>query len=83
MTEENWKGKGYGDILDVVLDERRLELCFEGHRAIDLYRNGKSIDRRFAGVQKWEILTPEMLDEVYPYCIPYDEVTVSGIPNNK
>ena len=83
MTEENWKGKGYGDILDVVLDERRLELCFEGHRAIDLYRNGKSIDRRFAGVQKWEILTPERLDEVYPYCIPYAEVTVSGIPNNK
>lgn len=71
-----WTGKdmyhaeGYSNILDVVLDERRLELCFEGHRAIDLYRNEKSIDRRFSGVHTWEILDPGELDYSYPYCIP-------------
>ncbi len=83
MTASNMAARGYSDVLDVVLDERRLELCFEGFRAFDLYRNGKSIDRRYAGVQDWEILTPERLDKDYPYCIPYDEVSVSGIANNK
>lgn len=75
--------KGYSDVLDVVLDERRLEFCYEGQRAFDLYRNGKSIDRRFAGVQTWEVMTPERLDEIFPYTIPYDETSVSGITNNR
>ena len=83
MKASNMAARGYEDVLDVVLDERRLELCFEGFRAFDLYRNGKSIDRRYAGVQDWEILAPERLDKDYPYCIPYDEVSVSGIANNK
>ncbi len=83
MTASNMASRGYTDVLDVVLDERRLELCFEGFRAFDLYRNGKSIDRRYAGVQTWEVLSPEDLDKDFPYCIPYDEVSVSGIPNNK
>lgn len=37
--------KGYETVLDVVLDERRLELAWEGHRPMDLYRNHKSMDR--------------------------------------
>ncbi len=81
--EADMNAKGYTDVLDVVLDERRLELCYEGQRAIDLYRNGKNIDRRFGGVQTWEVLTPEKLDEIYPYTIPYDETSVSGITNNR
>ena len=77
-----YKAEGYDNILDVVLDERRLELCFEGHRAIDLYRNGKSIDRRYAGVHDWEILEPSKLDVIFPYCIPSEEIVSSGISGN-
>ncbi len=81
-TLDNYKAEGYESVLDVVLDERRLELCFEGHRAFDLYRNGKSIDRRFAGNQDWEVLDLEALDFKFPYCIPFEEISVSGIPGN-
>ena len=86
--EAAYKAEGYTDILDVVLDERRLELCFEGHRAFDLYRNSKPIDRRFAGNQPWEVIQPtdmsdpNGLDFRFPYCIPFEETSVSGIPGN-
>ena len=73
---------GYETVLDVVLDERRLEFCFEGFRAIDQYRNGKDLDRRFGGVHPYEVLTPADMDIRYPYCIPYTETSVSGIPGN-
>jgi len=35
--------------LDVVLKERRLELAFEGQRAIDVYRNKRAMDRSYWG----------------------------------
>ncbi len=71
---------GYQSVLEVVLDERRMELCFEGFRATDMYRNNKSLDRRYAGVQPWEIVQPG--DSRFPFKIPFDETSVSGIPNN-
>lgn len=37
------------DLLEVVLDERRLELAFEGHRKFDVFRNGNTMDRRYPG----------------------------------
>lgn len=82
-SEADWKAEGYKELLDVVLDERRLELCFEGQRALDLYRNNRSIDRRYGGAQHYEVLKPERLDEIYPYCIPYEEISVNThIPGN-
>lgn len=36
-------------ILDVVLDERRMELAYEGHRKFDVFRNGRTMDRRYPG----------------------------------
>jgi starch-binding outer membrane protein, SusD/RagB family len=36
-------------VLDVVLEERRLELAFEGHRKFDVFRNGETMDRRYPG----------------------------------
>lgn len=36
-------------ILDVVLEERWLELAFEGHRAYDLFRNGRAVIRNYPG----------------------------------
>jgi hypothetical protein len=38
-----------GEILDVVLKERRIELAFEGHRIFDLLRNGKDVVRNYWG----------------------------------
>lgn len=72
----------YETVLDVVLDERRLELCFEGHRTMDVWRNGKNLDRRFGGVHPYEVLDKAKMDRDYPYCIPYTETSVSGIPGN-
>lgn len=37
------------DILDVVLQERRLELAYEGHRKFDIFRNNKTLNRRYPG----------------------------------
>ncbi len=72
--------QGYTSVLDVVLDERRLELSFEGHRAFDVYRNNLSLDRRYSGVQTWEVVEPT--DNRLQYFIPLDEITTSGIPQN-
>lgn len=36
-------------VLDVVLEERRLELFFEGHRTHDLFRNGRTMYRDYPG----------------------------------
>ncbi len=80
FTTANMATKGYSTVLDVVLDERRLELAFEGHRMFDLYRNKKSMDRRYAGVQPWEVINHDNNKIQYP--IPFDEISVSGIEQN-
>ena len=77
-----FQAEGYADVVDVVLDERRLELRFEGHRAIDVFRNGKVLDRRYAGVHPWEELDKAQMDKRFPYCIPFAEISVSGIAGN-
>ncbi|WPP51807.1 RagB/SusD family nutrient uptake outer membrane protein [Catalinimonas niigatensis] len=45
--------KGYDSVLDVVLDERRLELAWEGHRSFDLYRNMRDMDRSYVQPFGW------------------------------
>jgi len=72
---------GYSSVLDVVLDERRLELAFEGQRLFDLYRNKLNMDRQYAGVQPWEIINYDNGKIQYP--IPSNEILVSGIAQNK
>ncbi len=37
------------DVPTWVLDERRLELAWEGHRRYDVFRNQKTLDRRYPG----------------------------------
>ena len=74
------KMHGYASALDIVLDERRLELAFEGHRLFDLTRNNRTIDRRFPGAQPWEVVQP--IDNRLQYPIPNNEWTVSGIEQN-
>ncbi|MEN8251014.1 MAG: RagB/SusD family nutrient uptake outer membrane protein [Bacteroidota bacterium] len=40
-------------VLDIVLEERRLEFAFEGHRKFDVFRNGETMDRRYPGGHLW------------------------------
>ncbi|GHU93535.1 membrane protein [Bacteroidia bacterium] len=71
---------GAGITLDSILDERRRELYLEGHRAFDLVRNNKSIDRRYAGDHPPVMIEPENPRNVY--YIPNMEIEASGIPQN-
>ncbi len=80
MFELGTKMHGYTDVLDIVLDERRMELAFEGHRRNDVYRNKRDMDRRYPGTQPWEVI-PYTADKIQ-YPIPYNEHIVSGIPQN-
>ncbi|MBI9058143.1 MAG: RagB/SusD family nutrient uptake outer membrane protein [Labilibaculum sp.] len=36
-------------ILEIVLEERRIELAYEAHRRYDIFRNGLTLDRRYPG----------------------------------
>lgn len=80
FTTGNYAERGYASVLDVVLDERRLELCFEGFRVLDLQRNRKDLDRRYAGRQPWEVLKYD--DPRLIYQIPVKEILVTGIEQN-
>lgn len=81
MTAANRAARGYSDLVDLVLDERRMELCFEGHRPMDQFRNKKDLDRRYGGSQPWGVVTWN--DRRIPYQIPYGEVSVSHIQQNE
>lgn len=80
FTTGNYAERGYESVLDVVLDERRLELCFEGFRVFDLRRNEKKLDRRYAGRQPWELIDSH--DPRLYYQIPVKEILVTGIEQN-
>lgn len=83
MTESNMSARGYNDILDVVLDERRLELVYEGFRWKDLYRNNKPMDRRYGGTHPWEVIQPS--DARIPHQISGDEMLINPgvLPNQR
>lgn len=68
--------RGYTNALDVVLDERRMEFCFEGQRMFDLLRNKKPIDRRYVGYHPWEVI--DYTDPRLALQIPLDEVNAPG-----
>lgn len=74
------KMHGYSSALDVVMDERRMELAFEGHRMFDVYRNKQDMNRQYPGVQSWTIVPYTEPHIQYP--IPNSEWTVSGISQN-
>lgn len=84
MSDANRAARGYAGaegLLDLVLDERRLELCFEGFRQYDLIRNKRDIDRRYGGYHPYELVKYD--DKRIPYLIPNEEVSVSHIEQNK
>lgn len=75
--------KGLPTVLDVVLQERRLELAFEGHRAYDLYRNGRSLVRNYPGFHNTttgqQTVSPD--DKQVVHLIPEAEIVLN--PNLK
>src|SRR5690606_37805614 len=71
--------KGRGTVLAVVLEERRLELAYEGQRASDLYRNNLPLVRAYPGLHgtdnfnfRVEPTSPRII-----YYIPEREITVN------
>lgn len=80
MTSGNLARRGYPDVLDAVLDERRLELYYEGFRITDLLRNERDIDRRFPSRTVCEIIP--YTNPKIQYQIPTTETSISGIPGN-
>ena len=80
MTLNNYKQRGYDSVLDVVLDERRMELCFEGLRYFDVFRNRKNMDRRFVGFHEFTDI--KWTDPRLALLIPLDEINASKIPQN-
>ena len=81
MTTSNIKARGYDTALSCVLDERRRELCYEGHSAFDSFRNNLPLDRRFVGCHDWEIIQPN--DPRIAMLLPLDEINSSGIEQNR
>ena len=76
----NYATFGYNNVLEVVLDERRMELCFEGHRFFDVFRNQLPLDRRYVGYHTWEVIQPG--DLRIAMLISQDEINSAGIPQN-
>lgn len=68
---------GYTDPLDIILDERRMELCFEGQRMFDVYRNRRSLDRRYVGYHPYEVIP--YTDPRIALLLPQDEIDASGM----
>jgi tetratricopeptide (TPR) repeat protein len=69
--------QGTASVLDATLQERRLELAYEGHRSFDVYRNKKSMDRSFPGVQLPQGQSTLIINYDNPriiYFIPQDEL---------
>ena len=81
ITKANMAARGYEDVIDAVLDERRMELYYEGFRVLDLVRNGKNIDRRFPS--RAEAVEIPYDDTRIQYQIPIDESSITGIPKNE
>lgn len=67
------------DVLDVVLEERRLELAYEGHRAHDLYRNNKPLVIASPGLHGEDNFhfRVEPTDDRVVYFIPEREINVN------
>lgn len=69
--------QGTSTVLEAVLQERRLELAYEAHRPIDVYRNKLSMDRTFPGVQPEEIVPYDDINNIY--YIPQDEMLTNEL----
>lgn len=78
-----YDGSLYGTgnaLVDIVLDERRMELCFEGDRMFSVFRNKGTLDRRYVGYHPFTTIKYD--DPRVALLIPSDEILTSGIAQN-
>lgn len=64
-------------VLDIVLEERWLELSFEGHRHYDLFRNNRPVVRDYPGSQVINGVVTQIIepnDNRVVFFIPQDEI---------
>jgi starch-binding outer membrane protein, SusD/RagB family len=64
--------QGASTVLGAVLQERRIELAYEGHRTMDAFRNKIALNRNFPGVQPQTVVNWDNARNIY--FIPQDEV---------
>lgn len=69
--------QGAATLLEAVLHERRLELAYEGHRTIDVFRNKLSMNRDFPGIQPKAVIDWD--DPRNIYFVPQDEVFANDL----
>lgn len=74
----NLSGLSGPNFLQEVLDERKRELCFEGHRWTDLVRYGKLIETVRASTLGNPIAAANIRDHHVLFPIPDREIQVSG-----
>lgn len=67
--------KGYQNIVEVVLEERRLELAFEAQRTIDLFRNNLPLVREYIGFH-----SPDLYHQTI---LPTDDRVIVFIPERE
>ena len=67
-------------VLDAVLDERRLELAFEGHRAYDLFRNNRPLERNYPGTHSLNNTPSTNITQTIQ---PSDNRVIYFIPNRE
>lgn len=68
--------QGYTSVLDIVLDEKRLEFAWEAHRTHDVFRNKRTMDRSYLAWQGWSgpSSIPYTSNRIV-HMIPEDEIT--------
>ncbi len=71
---------GSKSVLDVVLEERWLELAFEGHRAYDLFRNNRAMERNYPGTHS---LNNTPTTDLSQKVLPTDPRTIFYIPQSE
>jgi len=72
---------GSKTVFDIVMEERQLELAWEGHNKFDVFRNNLTMDRRYpgthlSGASPKQTITANSND-IIEY-IPESQITVSG-----
>lgn len=72
--------RGYQSVLDIVLDERRLELAWEGHRSYDLFRNNRTLKRDYTFGESFA--GPSTIPPTSPRIVHYiPEIEITLNPN--
>src|SRR5690606_30256226 len=72
--------KGHNSVLDVVLEEKRIELAFESHRKFDLFRNNRTLVRNYPGYHLLSGETEQIIPASHPrvvFYIPQREIVLN------